>query len=63
MLSDASIVEATPLAELKTMKSFLKIVSKCDKDLEILKRKHEKVNLIKIWTFLKLLVCDILLLI
>ncbi|BFZ12494.1 hypothetical protein BsWGS_15532 [Bradybaena similaris] len=41
-LSDASIVEATPLAELKTMKPFLKVVSKCDKDLDILKRKHEK---------------------
>ncbi|CAG5124299.1 unnamed protein product, partial [Candidula unifasciata] len=41
-LSDASILEPTPIAELKMMKSFLKAVSKRDKDLEILRRKHEK---------------------
>ncbi|XP_060077533.1 1-phosphatidylinositol 4,5-bisphosphate phosphodiesterase beta-1-like [Ylistrum balloti] len=43
-LNDPAILQPTPLAELKQQKPFLKALSKRDKELESLKKKHEKVR-------------------
>ncbi|XP_070179515.1 1-phosphatidylinositol 4,5-bisphosphate phosphodiesterase classes I and II-like [Littorina saxatilis] len=41
-LNDSAILKPTPLEELKTCKAYLKAVAKRDKDLENMRRKHEK---------------------
>ncbi|KAK7474679.1 hypothetical protein BaRGS_00034044, partial [Batillaria attramentaria] len=41
-LNDPAILKPTPLEELKTCKGYQKAVSKRDKELEALRRKHEK---------------------
>ncbi|XP_069116132.1 1-phosphatidylinositol 4,5-bisphosphate phosphodiesterase beta-1-like isoform X3 [Argopecten irradians] len=43
-LNDPAILQPTPLEELKQQKPFLKALSKRDKELESLKKKHEKVR-------------------
>lgn len=43
LISDSTLVEYTPLHELKQQKTYLKIVQKRDKELESLRKKHEKV--------------------
>ncbi|CAL1539426.1 unnamed protein product [Lymnaea stagnalis] len=41
-LSDITILNPTPLSELKTLKAFLKAEAKRDKELETIRRKHER---------------------
>ncbi|KAJ8308701.1 hypothetical protein KUTeg_013575 [Tegillarca granosa] len=41
-LNDPKILEPTPLAELKKLKPYFKTLSKREKELETLKKKHEK---------------------
>ncbi|XP_059176401.1 1-phosphatidylinositol 4,5-bisphosphate phosphodiesterase classes I and II-like isoform X4 [Physella acuta] len=41
-LSDMTILNPTPLSELKTLKAFIKAVAKRDRELEAIYRKHEK---------------------
>ena len=40
---DSSILIPTPLGELRTAKTYLKATAKRDKELESLRKKHEKV--------------------
>jgi hypothetical protein len=41
---DPSLIQPTLLEKLKTLKPYLKISAKRDKELEVLNRKHEKVG-------------------
>lgn len=52
---DPSLIQPTSLEKLKTLKPYLKISAKRDKELEILNRKHEKVGdtLSKVYLLLK----------
>ena len=43
---EPSLLTPTPLQELKKEKSYFKMLVKRDKDLEMLKRKHEKVRIL-----------------
>ena len=42
--ADLDILETMSLQRIRENKQFLKIAAKCDKDLDLLRRKHEKVN-------------------
>jgi len=41
---DLDVLETMSLHRLRENKQFLKIAAKCDKDLDLLRRKHDKVN-------------------
>lgn len=43
---DPKILEPTPLMELKKLKPYFKTLSKREKELETLKKKHEKVTML-----------------
>jgi len=44
MSTDTGLLTPTPLAELKKEKSYFKMLVKRDKDLEVLRKKQEKVH-------------------
>lgn len=49
LILEPSLLTPTPLQELKREKSYFKMLVKRDKELEVLKRKHEKVGVL-LWT-------------
>jgi len=54
--ADLDFLESLRLQRVRENKQYLKMAAKCDKDLDLLRRKHEKVYMLK---FLKLdLKCD-----
>jgi len=42
--TDLDILETLSLQRIRENKQLLKMAAKCDKDLDLLRRKHEKVN-------------------
>ena len=43
-VTDLDILEALSVQRIKENKQFLKMAAKCEKDLDLLRRKHEKVT-------------------
>ena len=42
--TDLDILEALSLQRIRENKQFMKMAAKCEKDLDLLRRKHEKVS-------------------